>query len=155
MNINRVVITGRFGQDPEIRYTQSGKAVCSFDLAVAGRKTQDGQDTHWIPVVCWERTAELVGEYCRKGSIVALDGRLQARTYETRDGAQRKVIEVDADQVQFLSRPEGQAVAGGQTQGNRAPAPRQGRQQQSGRQAAQQTFGGGYDQGLEMDDVPF
>lgn len=108
-SINRIILTGRLGADPEMRYTTSGKATASFRLAVDRR--QKGE-TDWIPVVAWERLAEVCSEFLTKGKQVAIEGRLQTRTYESKDGQKRTAFEVVADNMQMLgSRSEGEGQA--------------------------------------------
>lgn len=98
--LNSVVIIGRLTRDPEVRYTQSGTAVCNFTLAVDKRKKEDGAD--FIDCVAWQKTAELVSQYLGKGRQCAVNGRLQVRSYEDKDGNKRKAVEVVAESVVFL-----------------------------------------------------
>jgi len=106
--INRVLIAGRLTRDPELRYTPNGKAVCSFSLAVNRRyKDASGQwqdDTTYVNIVCWMNIAELVNRYLHKGSPVLVEGRLESRSWETEAGQKRSVIEIRADQVNFLEK---------------------------------------------------
>lgn len=115
--LNKVVLIGRLTRDPEVRYTQSGKAVTSFDLAVERMvaNAQGQKETDFIPIVTWGKLAETCGNYLNKGRLVAVDGRLQIRTYETESGQKRKVAEVVADGVRFLDRAKdgGAAASGG------------------------------------------
>ena len=99
--MNKVVLTGRLGKDPEVRYTQSGKCVASFDLAVTEGYGEQ-QKTNWIPVVAWEKIGEVVGNNLTKGSRVLVEGRLQIRSYEDKDGQKRRIAEVVAQSVEFL-----------------------------------------------------
>ena len=115
-SLNRIILIGRVVAQPEMRYTPSGKAVANFRLAVDRRGKNDEAD--FIPIVAWERTAEICGEFLAKGKLVAIDGRLQTRTYETKDGQKRSAFDVVADDMRMLSgRNEGEAQA--------APAPAQ------------------------------
>lgn len=100
--INAVVLMGRLVRDPEIRTTTSGKSVCSFSLAVE-RDFQRSEEkmADYFDCVAWGNTAEFVGKYFHKGRMIALQGRLQARTYKDREGNNRKVVEVIADKVSF------------------------------------------------------
>ncbi|OEH86506.1 single-stranded DNA-binding protein [Desulfuribacillus stibiiarsenatis] len=104
--INRIVLIGRLGADPELRYTQQGTAVISFDVAVNRQfKSGDGsREADWIPIVAWRQLAELCAQYLKKGSQIAIEGRLQTRSYENKDGQKVKVFEVLAENVQFLDR---------------------------------------------------
>lgn len=99
--LNVIAIMGRLSRDPELRQTTTGKNVASFTIACSrGRKDANGKDlVDWIPVVAWEHTAEFVCKYFEKGSLIAIDGRLQSRTYKDRDGNNRTAIEIVANNV--------------------------------------------------------
>ena len=101
--LNVIAIMGRLSRDPELRQTTTGKNVASFTIACSrGRKDANGKDiVDWIPVVAWEHTAEFVCKYFEKGSLIAIDGRLQSRTYKDRDGNNRAVIEIVANNANF------------------------------------------------------
>lgn len=101
--LNVIAIMGRLSRDPELRQTTTGKSVASFTLACSrGRKDASGKDlVDWIPVVAWEHTAEFVCKYFEKGSLIAIDGRLQSRTYKDRDGNNRTAIEIVANNANF------------------------------------------------------
>lgn len=101
MSINRVVVVGNIGRDPESKVTASGKNVCDFSIAVRGRSKDE---THWFRVTCWEKTAEFVSNYLGKGRLVAVEGRLTSRKYQDKDGNNREVVEIVADNVQGLDR---------------------------------------------------
>ncbi|MFQ5905837.1 MAG: single-stranded DNA-binding protein [bacterium] len=107
-SLNRVLITGRLTKDPDLRYTPSGTAVCNFRLASSRRyKDRSGEwqdDSMFINVVTWRKTAENCGEYLKKGSAVLVEGRLQSRSWEAEDGQKRSVIEISALRVQFLDK---------------------------------------------------
>jgi single-strand DNA-binding protein len=96
---------GRLGRDPEVRNTGSGKSVTNFAIAVDygfGERKQ----TSWIPIVAWEKTAELAAQYLVKGSQVAVEGRLQQRTWEDKNGNKQSVLEVVANRLDFLTKAE-------------------------------------------------
>lgn len=101
--LNVTAIMGRLSRDPELRQTTTGKNVASFTIACSrGRKDANGKDlVDWIPVVAWEHTAEFVCKYFEKGSLIAIDGRLQSRTYKDRDGNNRTAIEIVANNANF------------------------------------------------------
>ena len=103
--LNHSVIMGRLTADPEIRRTTTGKAVCSFTLAV----DKPGKDSgaSFIPCVAWEKTAEFIEKYFSKGSLMALEGRVESRQYEATDGKKRTVVELVASQVHFCGKKEG------------------------------------------------
>ncbi len=98
--MNKVILIGRVTKDVELRYTQSGLAVANFTLAV---DRPFSKDVDFIPIVIWRKQAENCAEYIGKGSLVAVAGRMQVRTYEARDGGKRWITEVVADNVKFLS----------------------------------------------------
>ena len=99
MSINIVAITGRLAADPEVRSTQSGTAVCSVCVAVDGF----GKDApaSFVDVVAWDKKAEFIGHYFKKGQEIAISGRLQTRNYEDKNGNKRKAVEVVAETVSF------------------------------------------------------
>ncbi|GMA57337.1 single-strand binding protein [Alicyclobacillus sacchari] len=114
--LNRVILIGRLTADPELRYTNSGTAVASFTLAVDRmRSGQTGErQTDFINIVVWQKQAEIVAQYLQKGRLAAVDGRLQIRTYDNREGQKVRVAEVVAETVRFLDRGSdtGQSTAG-------------------------------------------
>lgn len=101
--LNVIAIMGRLSRDPELRQTTTGKSVASFTIACSrGRKDANGKDlVDWIPVVAWEHTAEFVCKYFEKGSLIAIDGRLQSRTYKDSGGNNRTAIEIVANNANF------------------------------------------------------
>lgn len=126
--INRIVLVGRLTADPELKYTPSGKAVASFRIAVDRRPNSQGEkETDFIPVVVWEKSAEFASNYLSKGRLVAVDGRLQIRSWVAQDGTRRQTAEVVADNLRGLDRAkertEGAGSAAGDDSGFSAPAP--------------------------------
>ncbi|MFA5421394.1 MAG: single-stranded DNA-binding protein [Bacilli bacterium] len=107
--INRVVLVGRLTRDPELRRTANETAVASFTIAVDNRvKGPDGQKTaSFIPCTVWGASADNTAKYTRKGSLVGVEGRLNQRTYDRRDGTKATILEVICDSVQFLE-PKGE-----------------------------------------------
>lgn len=103
--MNKVILIGRLTADPEIRYTQTGKAVASFNLAV-NRVVAKGAhpQADFIPTVVWDKLAEIVGNNLTKGQRVLVEGRMQIRSYEANDGQKRRVAEVVAQNIEFLER---------------------------------------------------
>ena len=103
MSLNRSIIMGRLTADPEIKKTGSGVSVCSFTLAVdQDYKPKDAErGVDWIDCVAWRQTADFLGKYFSKGRMVVVEGRLQTRTYEDKDGNKRKATELVADNVYF------------------------------------------------------
>lgn len=104
--MNHIILIGRLTKDPELRYTPNGVAVSNFDLAVDRPTTNANgeRETDFIRIVAWQKTAENCANYLKKGRLVAVEGRLQIRSYETQDGQKRRVAEVVANFVQFLER---------------------------------------------------
>ena len=107
--LNRVTLMGRLVADPELRSTASNLSVCSFRIAVdRDYKKGDQKETDFIDIVAWRSTAEFVANYFKKGRVIAVDGRLQIRPWEDKDGNKRFATEVVADNVYFGdSRPGG------------------------------------------------
>lgn len=121
-SVNKVILIGHLGQDPELRYTGNGTAVCNLRLATnESYKNSDGEwveRTEWHRVVTWARLAEICGEYLSKGSQVYFEGNLQTRKWEDRDGNERYTTEVKAREMVMLSdRPGGDPNGGPQQQG--------------------------------------
>lgn len=104
--MNKVILVGRLAQDPEVRYTQSGKAVASFTIAVQRFGGGAQKEADFIPIVAWEKLAETCGNNLTKGQRVLVEGRLQIRSYETNDGQKRRVAEVIAQNIEFLERKQ-------------------------------------------------
>ena len=140
-DMNAVSLTGRLGQDPDMRITPAGKATASVSLAVSGFSRDK---TDWIRIQCWEKTAEILNQYCKKGDQIGVTGRLSVRTYEAQDGSKRTVTEVVVSSLTLL---------GG---GKKDSAPRQ--QEAPKRQSP--TPVQGWDSGypgddLSVDEIPF
>jgi single-strand DNA-binding protein len=108
--VNKVIIVGNVGRDPEVRFTKNGTAVATFSVATSERfKDRDGQQqerTEWHRVVAWAQLADICGKYLRKGKQVYIEGRLQTRDWEDKDGHKRYTTEVIANQMQMLGRRE-------------------------------------------------
>lgn len=105
MSINRVVLTGRLTRDVELKATSTGNNVASFTVAVDGfTRDQNGENnSSFINCVAWSNSAKFVSTYCKKGSLVALEGRLQSRSYDRKDGTKAYVTEVIVDRIENLS----------------------------------------------------
>ena len=105
-SLNKVMLIGNVGQDPELRYTPDGNPVANFSIAVNRRRKVGDEfkdETEWFNIVCFSRTAENVNQYLSKGQKVYVEGRFQSREYVGQDGNQRKSFEVIANDVTFLS----------------------------------------------------
>ena len=115
MSINRVVLTGRLTKDVELRATPSGASVASFTVAVDGFGRDQNNNTvnqaSFVSCVAWNQTAKFVSTYCKKGSLVALEGRLQTRSYDRKEGTKAYVTEVVADRLENLSPRDNSTVA--------------------------------------------
>lgn len=108
--MNHWVGIGRLTRDPEVRYTQSGKACAKFTLAIDRRKSSDGnQQADFIQCVAWEKTAEVISQYCTKGKKIAVEGRIQTRSYDAKDGAKRYVTEIVVNSMEFCDSKGGGA----------------------------------------------
>ena len=137
--LNKVMLIGNLGADPELRFTANGAAVANFRIACSRTYTdRDGQRqevTEWVTIVAWQRLAELCGQYLSKGRPVYVEGRLQTRQWEDREGNNRYTTEVVANDIQFLG---GRGGGGGDSGGGDS-------------QDGPSDFGGGHDAG----DLPF
>jgi single-strand DNA-binding protein len=100
--MNHIILIGRLTREPELRYTPNGVAVANFDLAVP--RPGEKKETDFIRIIAWKKTAELCANYLKKGRQVAVEGRLQIRSYETQDGQKRRVAEVVTNRIEFLDR---------------------------------------------------
>ena len=118
--INRVVLVGRLTRDPELRRTQNGTAVTSFTLAIDNRFKDENGDktTSFIPCVVWNQQAENCVRFIHKGSLVGIEGRLNQRTYQNKEGNNVQVIEVMCDSVQYLD-PKKQEESSNQSTENK------------------------------------
>ena len=101
--LNRVVLMGRLVADPELKTTNSGVSVCSFRIAVDRSYVKNGEQRQadFFDIVAWRSSAEFVCRHFTKGSLIAIDGQLQSRQYQTKDGSNRSIVEVVADNVSF------------------------------------------------------
>lgn len=128
MSVNKVILVGNLGKDPELRYTPSGDAVATFTIATSERfKGRDGQlqeKTEWHNIVAWRQLAEICGKFLHKGKQVYIEGKIQTRSYDDRDGNKRYITEIVADQMQMLgSKGEGEGRGGDYQQRRPAAAP--------------------------------
>ncbi|MXY85896.1 MAG: single-stranded DNA-binding protein [Chloroflexi bacterium] len=141
-SLNKVMIIGNLGRDPEMRFTANGQAVANFSVACNRRyTTRDGEqrdETEWVRVVCWGRQAEIAGQYLQRGSQVYVEGRLQTSSWEDQQGQTRYRTEVVANMFQMLGR-RGDGGGGGDFSGG------------GGYQSPPDDMGGGPDAG----DLPF
>ncbi|MED0677520.1 single-stranded DNA-binding protein [Aneurinibacillus thermoaerophilus] len=103
--LNRAILFGRLTRDPDLRYTTSGTAVCMFTLAIPRRMIGENgeRETDFLPIVVWGKLAELCAEHLKKGQQAAVEGRIQIRNFQNKEGRRVYVTEIAADHVQFLS----------------------------------------------------
>ena len=117
--MNKAIIIGRLTKDPEVRYTQSGNTVATFTLAVDRRVSKDKpKEADFIPCVVWGKTAEVVERWCKKGKQLAIEGRIQARSYDAKDGSKRYDTEVIVSELELLGskNDSGSQQSGGRPQ---------------------------------------
>ena len=101
-SLNKVILMGRLGRDPELRHTKAGNPVASWSLATGRGDKKD--PTEWHNITAWGRTAELAAEYLQKGSMVLVEGRIKSREYTDKEGQQKRAYEIVAYQVTFMPR---------------------------------------------------
>ncbi len=122
-SLNKVMLIGNLGKDPEVRYTTSGTAVASFSIATTERfKNKNGEweeKTEWHNITLWSRLAEIAGEYLAKGRTVYIEGRLQTRKWQDRDGRDRYTTEIVGEKMQMLG---GKGEGGGRTRTPEEPS---------------------------------
>ncbi|ABA87902.1 single-strand-binding protein [Syntrophotalea carbinolica DSM 2380] len=144
MSVNKVILVGNLGKDPELRYTASGTAVANFSLATTERyKDRDGnsqEKTEWHNIVAWRQLAEICGKYLSKGRQVYIEGKIQTRSYEDRDGNRRYITEIVADQMQMLGRPGDDNSGGGGGYQRREPHPERQERPASNNQPQQNQY---------------
>ena len=114
--MNKCFFVGRLTKDPEVKYTNAGKAVTSFSIAV-NRFGGNGDQTDFVPIVAWEKLAEICGNNLGKGRRVLVEGRLQIRSYDGTDGQKRRVTEIVAQNIEFLDSKGTEKESGGKTGG--------------------------------------
>jgi single-strand DNA-binding protein len=149
-SVNKVILVGNLGRDPEVRYMPNGEAVCNFSIATtdtwkdkAGAKQEK---TEWHNIVMYRKLAEIAGEYLKKGRPVYVEGRLQTRKWETKEGQERYTTEIIADSMQML---------GGKDGGSTSDAAHDTRTNESTEQTAKPAAQGGNNFDYFEDDIPF
>jgi single-strand DNA-binding protein len=149
MSVNKVILVGNLGKDPEVRYTPSGAAVASFTVATTERyKDKDGQvqeKTEWHNIIAWRQLAEICGKYLEKGKQVYIEGKIQTRSYDDTAGNKRYITEIVADKMVMLGRKtEGDS----RSSGNKDRQRTQEQSQQGSYSGAEPPFN-------PDDDIPF
>ncbi len=140
--LNKAMVIGHLGADPEMRYTANGNAVTTFNVATSrqfsGPDGERKEETEWFRVVTWNRLAETCSQYLTKGRLVYVEGRMQTRSWEGQDGQKRYTTELIAQEVKFLGGREGGGGGGG-----------------GGRYSAGLPVGADAEGDIEPDDLPF
>jgi single-strand DNA-binding protein len=117
-SVNKVILIGNCGRDPEVRYTPSGTAICNVSVATSSRRKDKAsgesiEDTQWHRVTFYDRLAEIAGEYLKKGKPVYIEGRLKYGKYTDKDGIERNTVDIVAEQMQMLGGRESGGEEGG------------------------------------------
>ncbi len=163
-SLNKVILVGRVTRDPELRYSPNGLPIASFSLAVDRTRGKAGaeKETDFINIKAFQQTAEIAAKYAVKGKLVAIDGRLQVRNYETQDGQKRTAYEVVVDDLRLLSsggnREGGGGYDGGGSRGyDSAPAREPSYAPPSAERGGTNSLGGNFDShsSIPDDDIPF
>jgi single-strand DNA-binding protein len=161
MSVNRVMLVGRLGRDPETRYTSGGQAVANFSVATdESYKDRNGERqkrTEWHKIVVWGKQAEIAQQYLKKGSLVFIEGRIQSREWQDKEGQKRTSFEIVANNFRMLGgRAEGAAAAGAGG-GMGGGASRGGEEVESGGHAEDfgGASGGGAGPEISDEDIPF
>jgi single-strand DNA-binding protein len=144
-SVNKVIVLGNLGRDPEVRYTPNGAAVCNLRIATTRNwKSRDSgekqEETEWHSVVLYDRQAEIAGEYLKKGRPVYIEGRLKTRKWQDKDGNDRYTTEIVADSMQLLG---GRDDMGGGSGGGDSEGGGYSREAPAARPAARAPMGGG------------
>ncbi len=159
--LNRVILMGRLVSDPELKTTGTGISVTSFRIAVDRSYVKSGEErkADFFDIVCWRGTAEFVCRYFGKGSLIAVEGQLQSRTYQAKDGTNRYVVEVVADNVSFTGERRENAGGYNQPYANQTYGGNQSYSQEAAPQQATESYQSGSDSDFQDmpldDDLPF
>lgn len=157
-SVNKVILVGNLGRDPEVRYSPEGSALCNISIATTSNWKDKNtgerrEDTEWHRVVMYNRLAEVAGEYLRKGRPVYIEGRLRTRKWQNKEGQDVYTTEIIADQMQMLGGRDGGGGGGGDDSGyessNRPP------QRAPAQRPAAPAAGGSANLGDLDDDIPF
>lgn len=159
--LNRVILMGRLVSDPELKTTPAGVSVTNFAIAVERSYVKSGEErkADFIDIVCWRNTAEFVCRYFGKGAMIAVEGQLQTRTYQAKDGTNRKAVEVVADNVSFTGERRENAGGYNQSYGNQPYGGNQSAQAPAYQEPAQPSYQSGSNADFQEmpldDDLPF
>ena len=155
MSVNKVILVGRLGRDPETRYTGGGQAVANFSVATDETyKDKNGERqkrTEWHKIVVWGKQAEIAQQYLKKGSLIFIEGRIQSREWQDKEGQKRTSFEVVASNFRMLGGRGDGATGGGSSFSGGA------RSEEHDQSGGGEEFGGGGSSGPEIsdDDIPF
>ncbi len=150
-SVNKVILVGRLGRDPELKYTASGTPFCRFSMATDDvwndKASGERQErTEWHNIVAWDRLAEICNQYLTKGRLVYIEGSLQTREWDDQEGNKRKTTEIRARDMVLLGSP-GESTGGGQRRATAAEAPASAAGTPAGTAASTST--------ITDDDIPF
>lgn len=162
--VNKVILIGNLGADPDIRYMPSGEPVANLSLATSetwkdGQSGETREKTEWHRVVAFRKLAEIIGQYCKKGSKLYIEGRLQTRKWQDQNGQDRYTTEIIADQMQMLDSRGGESHGGDPGYGS--PQPPQTNHTSGNRPAGKpaqpkpDSFGPDINSSFDDDDIPF
>lgn len=154
MSVNKVILLGRLGQDPELKYTPSGASVCNFSMATSetwnDKATGQKQErTEWHRIVVWGKLAELCNQYLSKGRQAFVEGRLQTRSWEDQNGQKRYTTEINATTVQFIGGAQANSGSSYDSSYNQAPS------QNNNMDQSKQDYNVSTDANFASDDIPF
>jgi single-strand DNA-binding protein len=154
MSVNKVILVGRLGKDPETRYTSGGQAVANFSLATdyayKDRNGERQKRTEWHRIVAWRKLAEIVQQYLKKGSLVYIEGRIETREWQDKEGQKRYSTEIIANEMKMLGgRGEGMAAGAGAGGGGGA------RSDEVEHGGGGEDFGSGAGPEISDEDIPF
>ncbi len=155
MSVNKVILLGRLGQDPELKYTPGGAAVCNFSMATTEAWTDKQgakqEKTEWHRIVVWGKLAELCNQYLAKGRQAFVEGRLQTRSWDDKDGSKRYTTEILANTVQFI----GGATASNENRSAGGPTTDRSFNQAPATESVNQEYQISNDAHFAADDIPF
>jgi len=154
MSVNKVILVGRLGKDPEVRYTGGGQAVANFTMATdysyKDRNGERQKRTEWHRIVAWRKLAEIVQQYLKKGSLIYIEGRIETREWQDKEGQKRYTTEIIANEMRMLG-GKGDGMAAGASAGGGAA--RSEEFDHAG--PAEEATGGGSGPEISDEDIPF
>lgn len=157
MSVNKVILVGNVGKDPDVRYLDNNVAVANFPIATTERgfTGRDGQTiperTEWHNIVVWRGLAQVVEKYVKKGTQIFIEGKIRTRSYDDKDGIKRYITEIFADNIQLLGRKSDNPASSGADNGFQQPSGQPASSQPSATETGNDDFLGGDD----TDDLPF